>query len=350
MALAENHNVREIPQITTGLFKALRDAHGFRYLALEQGAVAMEHSAGAAHGGRARAVWELGRRVPRAFHFWNDQELAMIAEVTRLSPASRNAVWGVDREYAATMVLEELIKVARNGAARAAAAAMRDSALAYDTLGHAASGKRWLADVVDSLEITGLRNRFRPESGSPADFLLRDLELARLSAALYRAHSDSTPTGFDSNRVREEWMVERFRDRYRERLAAGERLPKVLLKSGHWHIFRGYFQGNIPTLGNFVSELARSNGLESYHIWTSLINRPGVWWSLDEEPPYGPIGRVGDPNRWVLVDLRPLRPWAHAGRLKLSRELRQIVFTFDAALLIGGGSRATVDELSRDAR
>ncbi|MBW3569495.1 MAG: hypothetical protein KY467_00175 [Gemmatimonadetes bacterium] len=43
-----------------------------------------------------------------------------------------------------------------------------------------------------------------------------------------------------------------------------------------------------------------------------------------------------------MVDLRPLRELSWAGRLpRLSRELRDLIFAYDAVLLIGGGLPGT---------
>lgn len=348
VAIAENHNVREIPQLTTAMFRALQKTHGFGYLALEQGPVAIERAVAASRSGGRDSVWALGRRLPQIFHFLTDQELGMIAEVTRLSGVRTDPVWGVDREYGATPVLEELARISPDARTRAGVEILLDSARVYESFHDSAGGIRWLLERVDSASVARLRQMFGPRSGARADFLLRDLELARRSGALYRSRTGPIPTGFDANRIREEWMVEQFISRYRAAITAGDSLPKVVVKSGHWHLFRGLFRANIPTLGNFISELARANRRESYHIWLSLINRPGGWWSLGSEPLYGPLARAGDPDRWIFVDLRPLRPWAHAGRLKLSPDLRQIVFTHDAAVLIGGGSRATVHNVRHE--
>ena len=46
-------------------------------------------------------------------------------------------------------------------------------------------------------------------------------------------------------------------------------------------------------------------------------------------------------DRWTIVDLRPLRGYLHAGKIRVEPELRQMIFGFDAALLIGGGTAAT---------
>ncbi|MBD0321229.1 MAG: hypothetical protein ICV87_12890, partial [Gemmatimonadetes bacterium] len=280
VALSENHNVLEIPKLTTALFRALRDAHGFGYLALEHGPVAMERSVALARAQGVEGVLGFGRTIPHAFHFINDQELEMIGEVTRLSRATTDPVWGVDREYAATPVLEELVRLAPGRDARAAAQALLDSARPFDVVRKGEGDVVWLTTRADSGQMAALRRAFRAPAGSRAEFLLRDLELSRLSGALYRGDSESAPTNFDHNRVREEWMVDRFRTMYARAAAAGGAPPRVVLKSGHCHLTRGYSCGNVPTLGSYVSELARANGRESYHVWLSVINRPGVWWSL----------------------------------------------------------------------
>lgn len=77
------------------------------------------------------------------------------------------------------------------------------------------------------------------------------------------------PTAYENSREREHSMKRVFMERYREAQEAGDHLPRVIAKMGHWHLFRGIYRGNVPTFGNFLSEFAISNGMDSFLISTT---------------------------------------------------------------------------------
>ncbi len=117
----------------------------------------------------------------------------------------------------------------------------------------------------------------------------------------------------------------------------------MVIKSGHVHTGRGLSRTSTYTLGNLASELARSNGLESLHIDISVINRPGQHWSLSDYEDYAPLTEVSSPDRWTLVDLRPLRPYLHSRIFEVSSELRGKVFASDLALVLGNTHEGSID-------
>jgi len=112
----------------------------------------------------------------------------------------------------------------------------------------------------------------------------------------------------------------------------------VILRFGHTHL--GRLPGrNYNSLGRYLDEFAAEHELNSFQINIQLINQPGVYWSLTEYPEYGPLSRVGDRKTWLIVDLRPARAALKAGELSASDKLKQMVFDYDAVLLLGGGSK-----------
>ena len=77
-----------------------------------------------------------------------------------------------------------------------------------------------------------------------------------------------------------------------------------------------------------------------------VVNDPGTYWSIGEDPAYALLARVGSTKEWTIVDLRPLRDLWYAGKLKaLSAEMRKTMFAFDAVLLVGNGTRGAYDRL-----
>lgn len=341
VALAEPHNVKQVPELTTSLFRVLNERLGFQYLAIEAGPVITRTAASGARRGVADSTYALARRYPNGFAFDTDQEMAMIAAVARLSGATVAPVWGVDQAFGGLHVLERLHALAPSAGARAVAERVLAHAGEFD----AARGEgenRYISHRARPEDFTELRRVYAPGPGSEADALLRTLETShRIYQNNIRA-SRTVLTGYESNREREEYMKEMFMEGYRAAVAAGDAMPRVLLKLGHWHTIRGQNWGNVFTLGNFVSELARANGRDAVHVAMYLNNASGSYGVLSQYADYRPLADAGDPTGLVLLDLRPLRPYAHAGRLEgLTAEQRRVIFGFDFALLMGGAEPAT---------
>jgi hypothetical protein len=175
---------------------------------------------------------------------------------------------------------------------------------------------------------------------------LRILDALRNSTEIYALRTDR-PNIYRSNHRREMYMRTRFMEHYRAAVAAGDTLPRVVLKFGQWHALRGVLNwGDVEPLGTFLSELARANGRDALFIWTGLVNEPGDVWTLHDTPEYVPLARAGTTDRWWIVDVRPIRALVAAGQVAdVNDELRKVIFGFDYALLIGSGKRATMERV-----
>ncbi|MBA3891510.1 MAG: hypothetical protein H0X64_13365 [Gemmatimonadaceae bacterium] len=346
--VGESHNVAEIPRFTAALFDTLHAVHGYDYFATEYGPEVMRMLSAPGVRGRLAATLDLGRRYPHAFHFWNDEELEAIAQVGARSRARGHVLWGLDQEWGALHLLERLAVLARDDAARTHARRLADSARKVEAARpfELVPVPRWI-DGADSTEIARLRAAFAPVAGSEADRLLDALERSNRFYRYNRLGEREDPSWyFRSNKEREEYMKEQFSRAYRGAQQAGDSLPKVVLKFGNVHGGNWVNHLEVHTLGNFLNGVATLNGLTSFHLVAWLVNDPGTYWSLTEEAPYVPVARMGSPNEWVVVDLRPVRWQLYSGRLRaMSRELRAVVLGFDAVLLIGNGTRGTYDAL-----
>jgi hypothetical protein len=152
---------------------------------------------------------------------------------------------------------------------------------------------------------------------------------------------------YRANNRREQLMRTQFLDRYHEASLEGEVAPRAVLKFGQWHAISGTLNwGDVVPFGTFVREFARSRDSDMLSIWTGLVNEPGHVWTLTDYPDYAPLAEAGSTDRWWVVDLREIRPFAAAGAVDLNDELRKVVFGFDLALLIGSGDRATFNRLN----
>jgi hypothetical protein len=82
--------------------------------------------------------------------------------------------------------------------------------------------------------------------------------------------------------------------------------------------------------------------MNSFHLAMYSNNTSGDYSWIHEDEDYKPLAKVSSTDKWTVIDFRPLRKYAHAGRIEnLRPEMRRIIFAFDAALLIGSVSPGT---------
>lgn len=142
---------------------------------------------------------------------------------------------------------------------------------------------------------------------------------------------------------REELMKRQLREHVGSQNKRTNSSPRTLVKVGHQHARRSGLQGTTGPLGQTISEIAASRGLESFHISIQLVNRPGVNWSLTDYPEYEDLSALGDPEKWVLVDLRPVRSMIASPGSKVTDAMREMIEQFDAVVLLGGCPKGTTE-------
>jgi len=344
VGIGEEHNVAEVAQFTSALFRLLHDRHGFNYFADEQDPWMCAAVSRPPVRGNLEAIVAIHRTNPNAFTFEGQEEMAMLADIGRISNAKSDPVWGLDQIFGALHVLEALQPMAPNDAARSRTRELMAIVQPYEQKRYV-SGARYMADVGKPEEIAALRQLYHPKSGSEAEFLLDQVEVSlRVYHNYQLAAKEKQPTGYESNREREENMKTLFMRRYRTAERVDRVLPKVLLKFGHWHLYRGMSRGSVFTLGNFISEFATSNGMQSFSIAVLLDDGPGSNRDLIKYAPWAKPFVDASAGAWTVIDLRPVRAYAHAARLgTIDPELWRLIFGFDAVLFGHGAHGATVN-------
>ncbi len=345
--IGEEHNVQQIPQITTLLFEALQQRHGFHYLALEQDPLVCRMASTLPVRGNLDAIVALAKKYPNAFTFGTDQELGMIARAGLTSTGKADPVWGLDQVFGALHVLERLVEDApspdvRERTQKLIEAARKDDSVRFQP------GHHYMPDIDKPEDFWRLKELYQSSPNPEARFLADQLVLsARIYRNNKRGSQGKVPGSFESNREREENMKDLFLRNYRQAQVAGDAQPRVLLKFGHWHMYRGRYLAYLPTLGNFVGEFAKSNGLKSFHLATYLNNPAGGFRGMPKDSWLKVLASVAPEGKWTIINLRPLRDYWYAGKIKLPGELREAIFGFDAALMIGGGKPGTYQLLAK---
>jgi hypothetical protein len=324
--IAEEHNLLELNEFTVALFDELQARLDFQHLALEQGSVITSWIDAAARSGGRDSVDAIVRAYPHAPTFATDEEFALMAHVRQKSTADGPAVWGVDQELGALHLLERLAELSSSSEAQAEFRRLAEEARPYEET--RTGDVHYLYSVANPEEYHALG-----ELAASMD----DPEQRSLLAALQRTVRIYTgrrePLGeYESGREREHSTRARFMEHYPTSIPHAAP-PKVIVKMGHWHTLPGFYRSNVPTFGNFLTELAAANGMGSVVVSTYVVGSPDSWRNSG-----GAIGRVGDPDGISVIDLRPLRPIAHKnGIAELADGWRDLIFQADFVLVIGGG-------------
>ena len=341
VALGEEHNTRAIPAFTTALFEGLHKRHGFHYLALEEGPYVGQLLSRFARTRGREAALALGLRHPNAFHMYTVEELRMIGDIGRVSTAQGDALWGLNQEFGASHVYLRLTEIAPNDAAKLVAGELLNQALAYEAE-RFQKNTHYLAQVARPGDFERLRGAFAPEPGSEADRLIAQTALSHRIYAPYAANPPPASEVFHASGLeRETNMKHLFAEQYRAATAKGDSLPKVVVKSGALHLYRGLSERTeLYTLGNFLSELAIFNGKESFHLWVTVV-RVDV-----REGFLAPFAAAARPSENTLFDLRPLQPGAARNTLpNLDPQLRRLIMGYDALVLLRDGEPGSIEPL-----
>ncbi|MDB4916444.1 MAG: hypothetical protein JWM95_4088 [Gemmatimonadetes bacterium] len=340
VAMGENHNTRAIPEFTVGLFRMLHDTYGFQYLALEEGPALGELLSRRMHRGVADAAFVVGREYPNAFHMYTEEELRMMDRVAAISQATQ-PIWGLNQEFGLLHVLDRLITIAPNEAARRAAEAMREECRKYEGE-RFARGESYISVPARGAQLAALHAAFVPAPGSEAERLLAQ---ATLSHEIYLPYvtkprpSDSTFAR--SSEERERNMESLLVGKLADARTAGDTVPRVLVKSGHTHITRMRAAGyRASTLGDGLADIAARIGGRTLTLYVLLH------WDELNEGSFATFMRHAPDGVNTVIDLRPIRAWAAARRYRgLDAELRRVIGGADMLVLLAGDERGSLDAL-----
>ena len=336
--ICEEHNVRELNDLSCFLFNEYYNLYNYNHLVLEQGVVISSLYGAKENRGDSAAIADIARRYPQSPTFATDEELNLIATVGKISSSSINPVWGVDQDLGALHILERLTELAPDRKAYERAKSLADMARRYEM--DRIDGDTLFLTMVATPEIFAeLPGLFRPEKGSEEEMLIEALQ--RTTRIYYNNYLGRTGklTLYESSREREHSMKLRFMEYYRKAQGAGETLPRVMAKMGHYHLFRGIYRLNVPTFGNFLSEFAISNGMNSFVLSSSVIDSPEKWRSSS-----GLLVDIAADATFTVLDLRPLRPYATQNKIEgLTDSWKNLIFISDAVLIIRGGQTGSYE-------
>ncbi len=149
-----------------------------------------------------------------------------------------------------------------------------------------------------------------------------------LFAALIESHeiNRTPPSEYGNARRRERLMKTLFAANYARASRNAAAPPKVLLKFGAFHGYRGLNPFHGSGIGNYIAELAEGEGTQSLHIRLMPTKAlPSIFNNLL-------------PSDWTMFDLRPFRPHLSANA---SLDVASLVFGYDLLVVVPESTPST---------
>ena len=340
--LGEDHGISQIPTLGGALCTELAPV-GFHNLALEIGASVapeLEAFANASDGAKREAAFVKANPESIAFYDWKE-ELAM------LQTCSKYHLWGVDQELMGSpaYVLPKILDTKPGAASKAAIEALIKEN-ATDRAAAAKDGDYGKLFLMAAKQATldAAKAALAKDGSAEAQRMFQSLLDSR---DIYAGQMGGDP--YPSNRKRARLMKGTFLDDLSAAAKADKAFPKVLLKLGAWHMYRGLNPLRSSELGNMVAEAAEGHKVEAVNVLvlgvkgTQLaaagVGKPAAVRKFDLAndkdsdmkflaPFFAEVGKD-----WTLFDLRTLRPGF--GKLgTVDAEVERVIFGFDFLVLI----------------
>lgn len=332
--LGEQHGNSGISSFVTAYWRELNEL-GFDYAVSESDpwvtrAMERELRAGGPDAWRAY-IAERGASVGAPFYTWRG-EVEWVNEVVTRSNARRTpALWGVDQVFigAAPWLMREVAAKARNAEARTLAARL---------LENSEGNLNWLVEV-DPAQLQQLRRHL--SSSRDADFSAL-IDAMIVSQRIYRPFTGGGGEGYIANDEREHLMRTLFREHYAQAETANRAPPRVMMKLGASHAFRGASTTQVQGFGGFVTEFGHERGMQTTTVLVlcpregQTSNYLGATTScVDDEYArnWAFIDPYLEPDALTVFDLRTwrLRPrrWQ-----TLPADVQRAVLSFDVLVVV----------------
>lgn len=329
--IGEQHGIEEVGHFTHVLFEECQSLD-YKYLALEVSPMMAE---------------EMQRRVPEGLDAWkqfalqypfgvafydNGQDYSMLK-----SGVDNAIIWGLDQVFIAEsrILMSRLVEVATSDQQKSMAEKYRQI------------GKDGAQSAMQSMQMTDLL-LFRMTDSLLSEFrrafagheeaieILYEIEKSR---DIYQAYFDKNYYG--NNKLRIDLMKEHFLSYYEEAQEKDASVPKVVLKFGAYHMYRGFSPVQMLDLGNLTHELAIINGHHTVSFafmglkGASSNPMTGVQ-EFDNTTEMDPhLAEALDQKvlseSYYLVDFRPLR---YRNLSKLKEDLVDRIYAFDFGVFV----------------
>jgi hypothetical protein len=350
--LGEEHGVAQTPELMTAVCKAAGPRQ-FHTMAVEEGplvAAELEGWARRPDGLAQLAAFE--KKFPWSINVYHAREEFDMLQQCARTGESEFHLWGLNQEglNAGGLILSRVLATTPGSQARAAIQQLLQknddsyrkalqSDRIFDFFMIAAEDKE-LADGAALLQ----------SDGSP--------EARSLFASLVESHeiNRTSPAAYGNARHRERLMKTLFAANYARAARGTTAPPKVLLKFGAFHVYRGLNPVHGSGIGNYVAEFAEAQCAHSLHIYLMPVKgsqpiRPRVSQPAQLRPfnhedearsrHLQPVFTSLLASEWTMFDLRPLRQDVAAPGGAIDAELATLVFGYDILVMVPEGTPST---------
>jgi len=351
--LGENHGLAQTPEFGAALCNAT-GADRFHAMAIEESpsaAADLESWARRPDGLAQLTAFEKTFPDYALSIYGSREEFEMLQYCDRAAQGALH-LWGLNHEAlgAAGPILSRMLDKRLGEAARSAVQQLRQkNDDAYSRARQTGNFMDLFMMSADDHDLA-LATAALEHDGSP--------EARSLFASFVESHEINrrSPVDYDILRRRERLMKTRFADAYTKAASAAAAPPKVLLKFGAYHIYRGLNPAHSTGIGNYVAEFAEAHGVQSLHIRVLPVQgsapiHPRVGqpselrpFSFDTERgarALEPVVNNRLESAWTLFDLRPLRRDFNALAGAASPDLATLVFGIDLLVVVSNGTPAT---------
>jgi len=326
LLVGEQHGIREVSEFTSALFSEATP-YGYEHLCIETDPHAASKLEELAKKGD-EAMVDFLSEYPNSVPFYDaKEEFSFLQNAVKHSTQKDAVIWGVDQVYL-TMpryLFKLLAKETQNEATKLVTSEYFDRAMKQYKL-HEETNKASL----NATDFEKLYDAFGPGISTKAKRILEDIQTTQ---QIYMHYMKGEY--YLNNRVRAQLMKKQFMEYYKQTESNGD-LPKVLLKFGATHTYKGlslYYQFD---LGNMVYELAEMNGTRAVSFQLNPIKGQAKGFaedakSFDNSESLNPIikkvleNRIEDES-WILIDMRPLRSILKQDDLE---KIKDLVFGYD---------------------
>lgn len=349
--VGETHGLAEISKFWIGVCNAA-GPEGFRTMAIEEGplvAAALERWARRPSTEPQLAAFE--KQYPEAMNIYNThEEFEMLQRCAASARDGNFRLWGLNQEGlgAGGLILGRILDT---GLAGESGRVMRQLLQRNDDAYAKALQSGRISDLfmisADDKELAAGAALLEKE-GTP--------QTRSLFASLIQSHEINRAWPADSAR-RSRLMKTLFTADYADAARLEASPPKVLLKFGAYHIYRGLNPMHDSGIGNYVAEFAEGHGAQSLHICLMavkasypsfpILGRPARGlrlFNLQEDPRsryLQPIlGNLVE-SEWTLFDLRTLREDVRRRPEIVSSDLAALIFGMDILVMVPEATPST---------
>jgi hypothetical protein len=350
--LGDDHGLAQAPELWAAVCNAAGPER-FQTMAIEEGPLAaaeLERWARRRDGLAQLAAFE--RAFPESITVYNSREEFEMLQQCARAAQSEFHLWGLNQEAAGAGGLI-LSRVLASRVGKEARPAMQQLLQKNDEAYRKAvqSGRIFDLFVIaaDDKELARGAALLQKDGSPEAQSLFRSL------VESHEIHRTS-PADYGNARRRERLMKTLFADNYTRAASTAAAPPKVLLKFGAYHVYRGLNPVHGSGIGNYVAEFAEGQGAQSLHIRLMAVKG-----SQPVHPRVGQPAQLRRFNRdvepaarylqamfshllrsdWTMFDLRPLRQDVNAPGGAMTPDLATLVFGYDILVIVPEGTPST---------